>query len=254
MIEKLNRTDRSLETVHDEIRRFIDAKGQSITGDFDRERSSYIFWLQDLEQPPLLWGALLGEAIHNLRSALDHLAWQLIKRNRRPKGKPGYPILCTEPHEGFAAWARGSSSHPGMLFGAGQDAIALIEGTQPYHGGDCRLLRVLDRLWSADKHRFLIPSYVMLDPAKVLTTPLIPNAEAGPTMRITVGSGEVGERGAEIVVIELTPTGSNPQVKMEGERPLDIAFSGGQGVVESIDEISRFVRGRILGPAQNLFP
>lgn len=252
--EKLNRADCHLKTLHEEIGAFIDAKRDSIVDDFEHERSSYVFWLQDLEEPPLRWGVIIGEIVHNLRSALDHLVWQVIKLKRKPRGKPGYPIWCKEPEGGFCAWAYGSSNHRGPLFGASPRAIACIERTQPYHGGDCRLLLLLDRLWSADKHRFMLPRYVTINPLETLMAEYIGNHDAGPNVSIQLGSGAITERGAELVVIGLNPRGLNPKVEMKGDQPFEVTFDGDRGIVESLEEIVAFVRTSVLGTLQELFP
>lgn len=50
-------------------------------GAFDANTSEWVVRFCVLEAPPLKWGVLIGDVVHNLRSALDHLAWQLVLRN-----------------------------------------------------------------------------------------------------------------------------------------------------------------------------
>src|SRR5262245_16114607 len=48
--------------------------------------------------PPLALGLVAGEAVHQLRSSLDHLAWQLVEANGGVPGKNTYfPILKDAP-------------------------------------------------------------------------------------------------------------------------------------------------------------
>ena len=251
--EKLDRADHHVNTLREEIDGFIDAKRDSIVGSFDRGRSSYIFRLQDLDEPPLRWRVIMGDVAHNQRSALDHLAWQVIRRHRTPKRKTGFPICDEEPEEGFARWAQGTTSCPGPLFGAGGDAFECIEKMQPYHGGECRLLLVLNQLWNADKHRFLLPRYICMSPLGVLAARYVSNADAGGTLGIRVGSGRVTERGMELAVVQLNPTGPNPKVEMKGRPPLAITFSGGQDVVGSFEEIGAYIRSGVLARLEPLF-
>lgn len=44
-------------------------------------------------QPPQEWGAIIGDVIHNLRSSLDYLIWQLVLSNgKTPSKRTGFPI------------------------------------------------------------------------------------------------------------------------------------------------------------------
>lgn len=224
-----------------------------IEGEFEPERSSYVFRLYVVEPPPLRWGVVVGEIVHNLRSALDHLVWQLIRLNGcRPRGNPTYPTLKTEPAD-FRLAVLGTAAKPGPLRGVRDDALAIIERTQPYHGGGNFVLSALNTIWSADKHRFLVPTHVTVTTAALLAHHYVPNADAGPTMRIQPGTRN-GPREAELVVIGLDPTGPDPQVEMQGEPPFDIAFGGGYAVVGLLNNIAGFVLTDVLSPLQDLFP
>src|SRR3990172_2610601 len=112
-----------------------------------------------LPAPPAAIGLILGDAIHNMRSALDHMVWQLILSNPDPD-KPAdvpnhmtmFPICDSE--EGFRSQVR-----KGRLRGVGEDPLAVITRIQPYNspklGRDYRkhYLWLLDRLENIDKHR-----------------------------------------------------------------------------------------------------
>lgn len=91
------------------------------------------------------WGLVLGDAVHNLRSALDHLAWQLVRANgAKPSRATQFPI------HGEAGGVR-------IAGGVDPDALALIEQVQPYHGRDeGENLRLINALDIMDKHRYLI--------------------------------------------------------------------------------------------------
>ena len=104
--------------------------------------------------PALL--AAAGDCIHNLRSALDHLAWQLVIANR------GTPTEITS----FPAWRSRTRTNPrtGIVEyvtvrgGVDPTALSLIEQIQPYqrrHNGDAMLLWQLHELDVIDKHRHL---------------------------------------------------------------------------------------------------
>ncbi len=114
-------------------------------------------------------------------------------------------------------------------------------------------MSVLTNFWNADKHRFLIPTVTTVTTAVFQGGRFVPNEDAGPVMRIQVGTFS-NEYEAEIAVIGLSPTGPYPEVEMQGDPPVDIAFSGGPGIVDALLEISRFAIARVVGPLQEFFP
>lgn len=73
---------------------------------------------------------ITGDAIHNVRSALDHLAWQLVEAGGGvPNRATIFPI--NETPEGYAAALK-----RGRIQGMDPAAQKLIEEVQPYKTGD----------------------------------------------------------------------------------------------------------------------
>jgi hypothetical protein len=96
--------------------------------------------------PPEL-PAIAGDAIHNLRSALDHLAHQLILANgRSPTIHSGFPILNT---------ANNKAEFRRKVKGMSRAAVKAIRLFKPYKRGN-RSLWTLHRLDIADKHHLLL--------------------------------------------------------------------------------------------------
>jgi hypothetical protein len=63
--------------------------------DADRHRYEFVPMLH--RSPPLRLGVILGDMVHNLRSALDHLVWQAVLRNGgRPNRSHQFPICDDE--------------------------------------------------------------------------------------------------------------------------------------------------------------
>jgi hypothetical protein len=104
-------------------------------------------------QPPMRWGILAGEIVHQLRSALDLLAWQLVCDGggdpRTGPGGTGFPI-CKTP-DGYEQSSRVK------LKGASENAVRAIENIQPYNKPEDigRLLLLLHELDIRDKHQVL---------------------------------------------------------------------------------------------------
>jgi hypothetical protein len=104
-------------------------------------------------------GPALGDAIHNFRSALDHLAWDLVRsgsaRNLtvRQKRKIYFPMADN--------WGEFKGRLDSWLPGVCDDYRAIVRRYQPYGRGDrARAIRWLNKLSNMDKHRELIPTVV----------------------------------------------------------------------------------------------
>ncbi|HEV8564902.1 MAG TPA: hypothetical protein VGR41_08300 [Actinomycetota bacterium] len=102
---------------------------------------------------------ILGDAIHNYRSTLDHLTWDLVKRfgaklNRKQAMDVQFPI-----HTSAAAFKNMRHRRtPGV---PDKPHRALIKRYQPYRRGDGpKAIGWLNTLSSHDKHRELIPSII----------------------------------------------------------------------------------------------
>jgi len=95
--------------------------------------------------------AVAGDALQNLRSALDHLAWKLVEAGGGVLGKhTSFPIFDTEteyldPKYGAARKIRGMH----------EMAAEAINQMKPYATGN-RTLWILHRLNNIDKHRLLL--------------------------------------------------------------------------------------------------
>jgi len=101
-------------------------------------------------QPPRLYAAIVGDVLHNLRAALDYLAWQMVVANGgTPDRDTGYPIRLTAK----------SFDESGLraLRGASGKAIAAVALHQPFKAPapEKHALAVLHRLDIRDKHQLL---------------------------------------------------------------------------------------------------
>lgn len=101
---------------------------------------------------PREYPAVLGDAVHNLRAALDHLAHQLVlAQNGTPTRQTQFPILRDA--------TKAADIHPGMP----QTIKSVLEGSQPFRR---RAVVEIDPLWClhhldiADKHRQLLVTVV----------------------------------------------------------------------------------------------
>ncbi len=102
--------------------------------------------------PPLYLSTIIGDALYNLRSALDHLVYELIRANRKqPNGRSQFPIVSTNEVD----YDRVA---PIQVQGMDPYAAAAIKRLQPYnrsHRHNNKMLRLLNHLGNVDKHRHL---------------------------------------------------------------------------------------------------
>lgn len=110
-----------------------------------------IVWVQDVPEELSL---LAGDAINNIRSALDHMAYQLVIANHgTPTHRTTFPIHDADPME-----RKRDPREVRVDGGITEKALGLIRGMQPYLRPDPLLdpLSILGNLSNRDKHRLLL--------------------------------------------------------------------------------------------------
>ncbi len=97
---------------------------------------------------PMDFPIRVGEVAYNLRSALDHLVYALVKDNgKEPTKQNEFPIFDEEGEYLKVA--------PRKLEGITHDRCDLIEAFQPFRGDIGRHLWMLHLICNIDKHRYL---------------------------------------------------------------------------------------------------
>jgi Tfp pilus assembly protein PilF len=125
---------------------------------FDAGSGAHLVYVEG-RPPPLYLGLILGETIHDLRSGLDQLAWQLALQQTNPSvlarrsvtNAIQFPISRSE--ESFR-------NHPAIQY-IDAEAVRLLEICQPYHNIGTPLvnpLALVQELSNTDKHQLLRPS------------------------------------------------------------------------------------------------
>jgi hypothetical protein len=120
--------------------------------------------LRVTEQPDPMLSILIGDFIHNIRSALDHIAVAISAPNRWSSA--GFPISQVDiwAHDAQGNFVVGDDdareSFLSRIKGMDETAKTIIESLQPCCNvpgeGEAQTLTVLSRLENADKHRSLI--------------------------------------------------------------------------------------------------
>jgi hypothetical protein len=130
------------------IRAYIERRPFSVHPEEELSTGDLVYRVKVSESPPIELSLLLGDAIHNARSALDYLAWQLvIAGGGSPNKRTMFPIADSQ--EKFTGRYRAD------LRGSSPAAMAAVQALQPFSGGDERFWR-LHQLDIEDKHHLLV--------------------------------------------------------------------------------------------------
>jgi len=170
---KLRRGDKHIDSLDEAVQDWLDRGGYTLVEKTDPQTGYQIICAEIKEPPDPCWPLIIGDAIHNLRSALDHVAFDLAIAHQQAT-KPEQPISAERarssefpviPYINERTGATGDAEHRfdsaagSKLAGIHPDAIAVIKAAQPYHRGpqsethELWLIHDLDRV---DKHRELI--------------------------------------------------------------------------------------------------
>jgi hypothetical protein len=158
---KIDRAKAHLDDFDAQVRPIQAACQEAIVRERDEQRSQHIFRLGRVPIVPLDLSAIMGDAIHNLRVLLDHLAWQLVKATGgTPKmglGGTLFPILEQPPTPD--RWGR---TRPQINPGVPKKLREIIYELQPYKLAKPahHELAVLHQLDISDKHHELLIAIV----------------------------------------------------------------------------------------------
>jgi hypothetical protein len=165
---KLKRAREHFDNMKVEIERWL--RGNYYTVRYQLEPDGRTIILATAEQPPPdPISLLIGDCLHNMRSALDVLAYSLAVEYARRNGKPlapeiaqssEFPIFGDEDRKGTPNMGPALFKNSGLLKIGGIDpqAQTIIEGLQPYKRGNAFRtdpLWTLHDLDNVNKHRLL---------------------------------------------------------------------------------------------------
>jgi hypothetical protein len=248
---KLKRADEHLEALDDEIAEFLDSHPYAVRFEIDRETGQHVAKIKVRRDPPAIrWGLLIGDCVHNMRSALDHLAWQLA--GPKPPPKTEFPIF----HDRKEFKRKGPGGGLYKIRGIKDPkARALIKSVQP-----CRSDRSppkvhpLYALWilsNTDKHQMLHLAVGNISSASYWP------GKSGDEFIDSLSFGTFHDD-AEIGRFTLDPGETHPDVDVDVNFGFDITFDqGGPGagwpVVGGLTRIRECIRADIAAPVARLY-
>ncbi len=204
-----------------------------IRAEFDPHSRYYVFRVATIpEDWTLRIGVLIGDVVHNTRSALDHLLWQLACHHitgtipeERAKGIQ-FPI--EDACQGFAKRRKALPEIPSVYW-------TIFDAAQPYNGGDS--LATLRRLSNHDKHRVLTPILIRPETFEPIGEPFrgrqlvdFDNTHAETDLKV----------GAEIMRVKLDPSPyPEADVEVAGYLTPDVLLPrGGRTVINGLGGIT----------------
>lgn len=207
--QRIARADEYLDLIEREVAPLRASDSYRLIGHFDRDTSEYVFRVEASEFPAGV-GVLVSEVAHHLRSALDNLAWELVRaRGGTPKRDRDieFPIRKDKPPSD--TWQE--APLPGLT----REDRTIVEDAQPYHFGPYwhrrHVLFLLAHLNNIDKHRSLHVGLL----AVAFTFPL-----GDDPIRIPMHSG------VEDLVRFLPPDGIKHAVKIDVGTPVEVRDCG----------------------------
>jgi hypothetical protein len=250
---KLERAVLHVEELNRAIQRFRRTQAHKLIRDFDAETGEDVWWIDGVyDDPPSTWSPLIGDILHNLHSALDHLAWQLAVRKNYAHALPSeyratFPIFKNRGR----FWRRrrdgqwiGLSGATSLLRFPG-DARKLVLAVQPYkdrNRAPDHPLWALHQLSNEDKHKTLH----VVQSAMVDSSLQIDELEDARIEYFTPIQGRVRGK-TEIGRMKLVETGTNPKARLKPAFAIAEAFGDGTPVVggryigEVVNEIMKAV-------------
>lgn len=157
---KIRRANHHLSQLHASIEEWGSAEENDHvpTFDYDPSQNRLEFMLHKVKPDDINWSLIIGDVVHNLRSALDHLIFQLALLNGHPveKCRKSAFLVCIDE----ASYKESSRRIQGLV---SPTALAMIQVLQPYKaaaetGKDPRKsnLWIISQLDIIDKHRTLV--------------------------------------------------------------------------------------------------
>jgi hypothetical protein len=236
---KFERAEEHLSEVERAIVEYIDTDPYNIADEPERAGEWIIIRLRAIRTlPDPRWGVRIGEFLHDLRSALDNLVWQLVLLNgETPWSKNQFPI--------YTKTAPSRARMDEVLRGVRDDHRAQIEELQPYHGEHVHrqikaALAWLALLSNIDKHRFLHPTITALREGDATAEVLEATPEGGAEVVWTAGALQDG---AELMRWRVTTP--DTKVTMGGQMTFPIVFGDPRVDLNLLDAVRERV-GQII--------
>lgn len=220
---KIERAERVIDELETAIVAYLAEQPYETVHEFNPETAEYVVRGR-VTKAPIYLAVIVGDVAHNLRSSLDHLAWQLaLLATPTPYERTQFPIAL-DPGE------FNSKTGQKMIGDFSPKHRAMVEALQPYNGPNTPdafappALRDLRFLSNTDKHRLLnttIATYDTLSEPRGIGLRIVRDVERIRDEEWSLG-GPIHD--AEIVRMVLEGAGPDPRVNVQGEIPVTVTL------------------------------
>jgi len=255
-LAKLNRAGEHLKALYQTVRRLQDGEGYAAVLEIDPETGDHLWRMKVDPAAPMRLGVLVGDVAHNLRSCLDHLAWQLALITKpNPYDLTEFPIYRDAGPGGNCYEPRGREK----IRDVPEEAEKLIESIQPYHRANPfeSPLWILHHVNIRDKHRLLFKTFAKRGG-------LILHWDSAPQARSDIGHITINGTGAADDGDVLLRVPSHIASHLEEERKPDFLFQvtldlpqidrfGPWYIYPTLQRIHDFIRDDLLPKFQRFF-
>ena len=257
---KVERTNEHVQNLQLEVQTFLNLNPYGVVLNRDPQTGEEVASARVSQDPPFRLGLIVGDAVHNLRSALDHLMYQLVLANG---GKPDtwteFPVVWeAEKWNSKKYKAAGTKKQKGASIAV----VDAIERLQPYKRGN--KFRE-DPLWHIhefdvrDKHRFINVVGCALR-RQSFSLGLAPRQGEGSvkSLNFTMGGPQVISPLKDGTELSRTTIEEATNVQMDREFTFDVAFEqggAGQGepIIPTLTQFADYVAG-VLDAFESHFP
>ena len=227
---KINRANDHAREIHLAIQEFGNSDFYEMATELDY-KGRVVGRTVNVQKPGPDLAVLIGDCIHCLRSALDHLAYQLALDNTAPEPLPekwakdsAFPIFKSDPRfRGGKKLGRGAAY---KMEGMSHSAKASIRRLQPYHRRKHPVLHALwqlEELSNIDKHR-LLPTVGAVPAHASFTIEF--NQPGVKLAGLKPFPGPIEER-RRVVMVKGGPFNSPSDIDIDADFIADVAFDQG---------------------------
>jgi hypothetical protein len=259
---KIQRAEQHLDELEPEMRTYIEGDPYGIAKPNVEGEWIVVRFAEVRRYPDPRWGVRVGEFLHDLRSALDNLVWQLVLVNgEKPGDHNQFPIYTDASKPPGKArlkrlkGMRGATRMDDMLLGVHADYAATIKGLQPYLGLQVHrehkvALGALADLNNIDKHRFVHPAIGFREAGSESYWAHV-GGPAPTDVEIEYTTGPIYP-GAELFRWRVVGA-KDSEVAMQGSVPHDIAFGHPHTTLSHMDWLQERI-GQIVERFAPAFP
>jgi hypothetical protein len=215
---KLLRAQEHLAILQTEVSAFFEHDPYRLVTEHNVDATEHFAYLRLVGSSPFnRWGLIVGDIVHNLRSALDSAIYEIAVRESGSEVPPNAKVLMMPIFDSGPNYERSGRRRVETL---SVEARALVEAIQPYrhpHGIHNSSLWALHEVDNADKHRILQVISTIPVVAELSVSGLVPDTDV--TME-----AHVGLIGDETPVVTARTKVASPNMKMEGMTVLHVAI------------------------------